>query len=404
MVENDWCMSGLVVDTGLTERKFRRKSWWGVWNGKQFLVQHKESQERFSWWYFIKNIWHYGLSPWKLSQLVSETSEQFKWFALSVSLIDGILSEFGSKDLDPNLLKSAKEYLDGIGMSQHFKSEVIEPRTRLAMGRDLTGLTGLDMVLGMAEGKRKALLRGNYQLIDRLFRLSDVTLRLNFRIKSVVRGQSRRYHLLPDSNQKQDHYSDELEFDVMITATPLQSNDITFDGLESATVQQPLTTYAKRHVTHFASTDRLTPHFFNNTSLPELFRPRKALTPSTSATPGTNSSCDSREMDNVYHILFVNPISNSTILSLLGKNPSSTSNLDNLGLHWNQMEIWKHATPIYQKQSQFLDDVEIAPFLFYTSGAEELYTSLEMNCRMGKNVGMEVYRRQTEPYNGHTKL
>jgi hypothetical protein len=117
-----------------------------------------------------------------------------------LELLNGLLSEFSCsyQPLDPNLLSSAEEYLDGIRISQDFKSKVIEPRTRFAMERDLTGLTGLDMVLAMAEGKRKRVLEGNYRLIDRLFRLSNATLRLNSQIRSVTCSIERRYKLLLD--------------------------------------------------------------------------------------------------------------------------------------------------------------------------------------------------------------
>jgi hypothetical protein len=106
-------------------------------------------------------------------------------------------------------------------------------------------------------------------------------------------------------------------------------------------------------------------------------------------------------MDNIYRFLSTDPISDFTILSLLGKNVSSTSNLNDLGVHWIQREIWKHAAPIYQDDSKFFNEVEIAPFLFYTSGAEELYTSLEMSCRMGTNVGKELFGRHFGWYPGH---
>lgn len=71
--------------------------------------------------------------------------------------------------------------------------------------------------------------------------------------------------------------------------------------------------------------------------------------------------CDQCEMDNLYRILSADPISDSTILSLLGKNASSKSDLNDLGIHWIQREIWKHAAPIYQDDGRFLNDVEIPP-------------------------------------------
>jgi prenylcysteine oxidase/farnesylcysteine lyase len=39
-----------------------------------------------------------------------------------------------------------------------------------------------------------------------------------------------------------------------------------------------------------------------------------------------------------------------------------------------------------------IDEVEIAPNLFYLSGGEEIVSSLEMSCRMGYDAARELSR------------
>jgi hypothetical protein len=48
---------------------------------------------------------------------------------------------------------------------------------------------------------------------------------------------------------------------LFIISAPLQINNITFDGVMSALIQL-LRLYAERHVTHFASTNSLSRHYF----------------------------------------------------------------------------------------------------------------------------------------------
>ena len=407
---NDWCIAKAVKEAGLEERTMWYENSWGTWNGKEIIYQQKESQDKLSWWDLIELIWRYGWSPRTFLKSVAAACKGFGSFAMSVSVTDGILTEFSNRHFDPNYLASADEYLNGIGISQSFKSEVIEPRTRLTMGRDLSDLTGLDMALSMTDAKRKMVYESNHQLIHRLLRLSGVKLRLNSRIQSITPGRSKRYRLLADTSQNKVSDLDYNEFDVVIVAVPLQASDITFDNVASVTTR-PLRPYVERHVTHFASTDRLSRRYFQvNASLPDSVLTTKGFRNffaiewlgRTCYFFGFNASdaldYDQCEEDNLYRILSADTIPDSAILSVLGKNTSSESHLNDLGIHWVHREVWKHATPIYQDQSSLLNDVQIGPFLFYTGGAEALYTSHEMSCRMGKSVGTEVFLRHMKWY------
>jgi len=53
--------------------------------------------------------------------------------------------------------------------------------------------------------------------------------------------------------------------------------------------------------------------------------------------------------------------------------------------------VWPHASPKFTENQALLDEVEIAPDLFYTSSGDEAVSSLKMSCRMAHNIAGKIH-------------
>jgi hypothetical protein len=54
---------------------------------------------------------------------------------------------------------------------------------------------------------------------------------------------------------------------------------------------------------------------------------------------------------------------------------------------------WPRASPKFTENQEFLDEIETARNLFYTSSVEEVVSSLAMSCRMGHNTAGKIHHK-----------
>ncbi|KAL2044014.1 hypothetical protein N7G274_003535 [Stereocaulon virgatum] len=163
--------------------------------------------------------------------------------------------------------------------------------------------------------------------------------------------------------------------------------------------------YIERHIALFSTLQQLSPRYFNqstNFTVPETILTAPAHFVAEDANDIFGIMVAARfsqppsdfddELEYVYKITSSKPIHNDEIARLLGYNLDSTGNksesqtLDDLGVTWLHRQAWPHAYPQYNPEEPVRDSIEIAPDLFYTAAAEQTPSTMEMSCRMGKNV------------------
>jgi hypothetical protein len=79
------------------------------------------------------------------------------------------------------------------------------------------------------------------------------------------------------------------------------------------------------------------------------------------------------------------------LVRMIGQQFHEGSELSDYDISWVHRQAWPHAFPRYQESHALLEEVEIAPKLFYLSGAEDVISSMEMSCRMGHNAAEKLY-------------
>jgi Prenylcysteine lyase len=100
------------------------------------------------------------------------------------------------------------------------------------------------------------------------------------------------------------------------------------------------------------------------------------------------------EGENLYKITSAEPIPDSVIAEMFGKFPDTP--LDSLDIRWIHRQVWPLPSPKRTRGPQ-LDNIELADGLFYTGIGEELVSSMEMSCRMGRQVADIIYRNLRYP-------
>jgi prenylcysteine oxidase/farnesylcysteine lyase len=392
--EQDWCINEAIRSVGLSTSPTPLQGSLGIWNGKEFINKQDPDYDHSSWWNLGKMIWRYGMSSWILQQAMEQDLDKWQKFH-SYSTFTSISQKFDKIGFIRNVQQSADIYLQNLNISELFRKEAVEPMIRFRSHRNLSEVLALEMLLAISNRRRQRVLNGNTRLIERLFVISGADVAINTTIEVVSTGNQRRYRLGIPNNGNKAKYS---EYDAVIIAAPFQSNGITFDGF--STQQSALRPYIQIHTTDIISRNKFSPTFFN-ISASEI--PSNILTTSThNSTLGFHSiqylgryphrlqcgtppepGCDLVEFAQHYRVISTEEIRNATVSALTG---TPGPNLDEESVHWTHQEAWKYGAPKYDSKYQLFDKVELAPSLLYTSGAEEVVSSLEMACRVARNA------------------
>jgi prenylcysteine oxidase / farnesylcysteine lyase len=386
--DEDWCMKKTVKDVGLQDHVEESYKSFSVFDGHNIIVQGpggSKSWRDWLWWFY-----HYGSSPRKFQNAVLETANS--WREVHHIFYTGILYPL---EYLRDLLVSANEYVDNLGISEKFKNQIVGPYARSISGRNLDEQTAIEFLLSMRQSNRYVVTDGNPKLIERLLLLSRATVQTNTTVKSISYGSRGSYSLLLEGNESSSNHE---EFDVVIIAAPLQSSGISFDGF-SIKESNPLRPFLERHVTQFTIPYDQPLGQFDNSSLSQ-----DILTTSNSSlefygiqlpsdqichmvleecTPGF--LCEECVMKRSVRVISEKALSNASIAVLIGDQNHTSDDLDSLGVDWIHRQTWTHAFPQY-KGTGFLNEIEIAPNMFYTGGAEEVISSMEMSCRTGNNL------------------
>lgn len=247
-------------------------------------------------------------------------------------------------------------------------------------------------------------------MVERMIRLSYADLQLGTVVTAISPGISRRYKLSLSQVASSDTFiDDEAEFDVIIIATPLQSSDIDLSDLSlHNTVLQP--PYIETHVTHFSSSSKLSTNLSELPLDTYIYGEHSLASSKTTDHPSIlnvqrsnvcfmrycslGDECDQCDDDNIlYRVHSRQYLEDSEIVWMLGHRMESEKKLDDYGVAFVHRRAWPHSYPqTGEGRREYVEKIEIAPDLFYLKGAESIMSTMEMSCRMGRNVAYPATR------------
>ena len=415
--EDDWCLKEAMREVGLKPVSHSRADYHtGIWDGNDFLVRYDNSDKPLSstWWWSPKWLWRYGSSLPKVQEMVKSSAESFSSFAGFHSFLK--LSERLAKSFSrPEVLLSASAFFENNQVSAKVIDEIVRGESRSRHARDLDQVNVLSSMLALRSAPDLSIYQGNQRLPHRMLKISEAQIRLNTRVSRIASGENRRWkvHALTTNLAETEPSTFNADFDIIILTAPFAFNGIDIDPqlstLASITEVRP---YVERYITLFSTLHRLSPNYFNqsaNTTIPEniFTAPRQPASEGGNEIfsitiadrvppPGSGDYID--ELEYVYKIVSSKPIPDDEIARLLGhhiESPDKDSQiyepLQNLGVTWVHRQAWPHAYPHFTSGRPILDDIEIAPDLYYTAAAEEVLSTMEMGCRMGLNVAKHLY-------------
>ena len=98
----------------------------------------------------------------------------------------------------------------------------------------------------------------------------------------------------------------------------------------------------------------------------------------------------SRILSFLYRVVSKHEISSRDIGHLFGYDAPNDAALKELGVSWVKRAVWPYTFKPFDGQRS-LDDLQILPGLYYAGAGEDLVTSLELSCRMGRNAAELLY-------------
>ena len=408
--EDDWCVQDVMGNVGLRsqdpERSFdydRKRV--GVWDGRYFvLIEDDKSTFHGPWWRFLGWVWRYGFSPYRLhsasQKYMRKLHDLGTWTSSTVKLRQAVHGD----GLDHLSQESAVQYFsEKSGISPAFVDQVLRPAVRRRFGQDLRQVSALSALAAMRAARALSVVGGNWLLPHRMLLLSEASLRLGSQVSRIGLGQQRRWEVgySGEAHNHEFNITSE-EFDIVILTAPLQGSGIEIIGPPRARQSDVLTHYFERHITHFATDRRLSPPAFGqhpNITLPEdiLTSPNSPVTAQQDvfsitapqqilpADPGDNLSYD----EFLYRIESTRAMADAEVARLLGFDDwgnRSDSKLEDVGVTWVHRQKWAHAHPEFTAGHLLLENLEIAPGLYYTAAVHEVVSSMEMGCRAARNV------------------
>lgn len=312
------------------------------------------------------------------------------------------MKELDEVGLEEPVLGSAESYLSSLGVTRPFQLDFVQPCTRARFSQNLRDVRGFFALMAARPSKPTAIEGGNTRLVERMIELSEADLRLSSRVTKISPGHHRHYRLSVSRDQSS---VEDAEFDAVILTAPLQSSKVDLSDLDLNSIT-PLFPYVETHVTEFASPAAISPKFFDlhlNTTIPD-----DVLTASTTPGPDVLSlsrttvcyrrgclpgdDCDQCDWENLYLVLSRHRIDDSDLVRMIGQQLSKGHELGDYNISWVHRHAWPYAFPRYQKEQALLDRIEITPQLFYLSGAGDVFSSMEMSCRMGYNAARMLYQ------------
>ena len=346
--------------------------------------------------------------------MIKRSAESFSSFAVFHPFLK-LSEKLGKSFSHQEISLSASSFFENNRASAKFIDEIVRAESRSRHARDLHQVNVLSSMLALRSAPDVSIYQGNQRLPHRMLKISEAYMRLNTRVSRITTGEKRRWkvHALTTNLAETQPSTFKADFDIIILTAPFSFNGIDIDPplstLASTTEVRP---YIERHVTLFSTPYRLSPNYFNqsiNITVPEniFTAPRQPASEGgheifsitiVDRVPPPDSGDYVDELEYVYKIVSYKPIPDDEIARLLGhhiESPDKDSHisepLQDLGVTWVHRQAWPHAYPQFNSGRPILDNIEIAPDLYYTAAAEDVLSTMEMGCRIGLNVAKHLY-------------
>jgi hypothetical protein len=177
-----------------------------------------------------------------------------------------------------------------------------------------------------------------------------------------------------------------------------------------------LAPYLETHVTHFSSpiyvSSNLSVLLLDIKIVNEMTETRTLTTSTTAESPNIlnlqrshacfmrgggcspGDECDQCDEDEILcRVHSREHIEDDDIVRMIGQDPKENTGLSDYGIDFVRRNAWPHSYPQrLEGKPNIVDKVEIAPDLYYLSGAESIISSMEMSCRMGGHIAGKVTR------------
>ena len=403
---DDLCIQVAIDEAGL-RRKIESspfpKTSVGVWNGNEWILRREQDLKSRTWKDFARDTWKYGTSPRNLQRLIEDKLPQYRQLYGDFDYVNPNLPDMiRRRGLIVESEQSAEDYLLGNGISSSYLNDIIQPTVRASCAHDLNDLNGLSALVAMNPARTYQInsnSKGFNEFPYRLLRLSEAHVHLNSRVTQIDRSSRGKYTITTSPSTTSAEGGD--EYDAVIIATHLEGSGIELP-FPVPQLNSLLPPFVGRHVTTFTSAidTTLSPQYFNVASAAEIpdliFTTRESTSQIESqifsiehSLVGRGLDGDVMMMENLYRITSAEPISDSTIAELVGQ--AANTSLDTFGILWVNRQAWPLASPNITRGPR-LNNVEIADSLFYTGIGEELVSSMEMSCRMGRLVTHLIFR------------
>jgi hypothetical protein len=346
----------------------------------------------------------YGVSAWRFDWAIASTSTKWKILG-ALRPFDDVGRALRDADLGKDVVfGSAKTYLRNLGISSRFLSEYVEPCTRARFSQNLADVSAFPALMAMRRAKEASIYGGNARLIERMINLSGADVHLNSTVVGIRDGETHRYQMSVASTDIVH-----TGFDIIVLAFPLHdgSIDLNIADFSGRSKQSSMTpqSYAESHVTHFSTSATLSPAFFHPSSNDSI--PYDLLTTAQSSNILTigrshvcykryyclaDDECDQCDDDhNMYRVSSRRLLSDSDLATLIGKQWREGQSLADIDISWVHRRAWPQALPTLGASDE-AGKFEVAPKLFHLGGVERVLSSMEMSCRMGRNIARLLTR------------
>lgn len=79
-------------------------------------------------------------------------------------------------------------------------------------------------------------------------------------------------------------------------------------------------------------------------------------------------------------------VSDGEVAAMTGKDWEKRQTVTDIGFSWVHRQEWSRAFPKLDNKRGSLGDIQLAKGVFWLGGGDEVTSSLEMSCKMGRNV------------------
>jgi len=390
----------------------------GIWNGKEFVYTQDLVAGRWkSWWNTAKLFYRYGLmEPYRTRNAVQETVRRFlQMYKDPIFPFRSLTDAVSAVDLASVVGVTGAEHLKKAGVTGLFAQELIQASTRVNYAQDLANIHGVEAMVCMATNGAMAVKGGNWQMFAEMIMASGAGVLLNTTVISINKTSEGRHGLRWKSQMLEGESVD--EFDAVILAAPYHQTNIQFTpALTNSPAKHD---YVNLYTTLFSTPYTLSPTYFK---LPVTARiPDMVLTTLPPADEHANHKRNTglepdsifsisqvrtainpatRARERVYKIFSSAPISHQQLLSFI--NIASTTALNTTeelpeAVSWHHEKLWQ-SYPYLPPVTGGFDDIRLVGDeigtpgrgVWYTSGIEQLISTMETSSLMGMDVARLV--------------